>query len=90
MGKKAQCGNSETRIEVDVSEQRCKGCGICEAVCPSGCLRLDTSRFNDGGFHPAVYLYRGRKGACTGCGLCYLVCPDYAVASIKRIHIRES
>lgn len=73
---------------VEIYPEKCKGCGICAAICPRGCLGLDQEVFNSKGFHPAGYVFRGSKGECTGCGLCYMVCPDYAIYAIKTLKKR--
>ncbi|MGQ9887229.1 MAG: 4Fe-4S dicluster domain-containing protein [Aggregatilineales bacterium] len=59
---------------ITIDCDRCKGCGLCVAVCPQGVLALDQDRLNARGYHPAALV--DPNGACTGCALCALVCPD--------------
>ena len=54
-------------IEVDVA--RCKGDGLCVAVCPSGCLEAD-ERGGPVAADPAV---------CNACGHCVAACPHDAL-----------
>jgi 2-oxoglutarate ferredoxin oxidoreductase subunit delta len=71
----------KSRVVVD--SERCKGCDLCVVACPQGNLYLSEAR-NRKGYHPAVFVYHGKKGACTACGLCYWVCPDFAIAEVSR------
>lgn len=59
------------RGQIEVSEEECKGCGLCVDACPPRVLKL-SERFNAHGYHPALYLGRG----CTGCGICFFACPE--------------
>lgn len=70
---------------VEIDGEQCKGCELCRVVCPRGCLDLDRTIFNTGGFHPARFTYLGSRGACTACGICYMVCPDFAIAEIRKL-----
>jgi pyruvate ferredoxin oxidoreductase delta subunit len=45
----------------------CTSCGMCQLVCPEGCIRSENSEFNpDYDF-------------CKGCGLCAHECPAKAI-----------
>ncbi len=61
--------------EVVIDEKRCKGCGICVAVCPKQGLRVGEV-FNQAGYYYPVFL---EDAGCTGCGACVKLCPDFAV-----------
>lgn len=63
---------------LDIAVDRCKGCGLCVAVCPKDILSLDLSAVNDLGHHPVRLT---DAGACTSCALCARICPD-AVFSV--------
>ncbi len=56
---------------VTIDEERCKGCGLCVAVCPPHVLSLSELRYNSRGYRP-IELADG----CTGCEMCYRMCPD--------------
>jgi 2-oxoglutarate ferredoxin oxidoreductase subunit delta len=59
-------------IRLVIHAERCKNCGLCQAVCPQGNLRASES-LNDAGYHPTAQC---DEAECTGCGLCALMCPD--------------
>lgn len=58
-----------------VERERCKGCGLCVAVCPFGVLHL-SSDYNSLGYAVAAMAYPEK---CTGCALCAQRCPDVAI-----------
>jgi 2-oxoglutarate ferredoxin oxidoreductase subunit delta len=58
---------------LDIAADRCKGCGLCVAVCPKGILSLDASAVNELGYHPVRLT---DAAACTSCALCARICPD--------------
>jgi len=65
---------------VQVRRERCKGCYLCLAACPNGCLQKETA-LNSRGVHPV----RIRAGAlCTGCANCAVVCPDVAILVFRE------
>lgn len=66
---------------LDIAVDRCKGCGLCVAVCPKGILSLDASAVNDLGYHPVRLT---DAGACTSCALCARICPDAVFAVYAR------
>lgn len=68
-------GNSMSRIVF--LEERCKGCGLCAAVCPAHIIR-PSGRFNRQG-----YEVMETEGRCTGCASCALMCPDVAIRVFK-------
>lgn len=61
--------------KVVITEDRCKGCGLCIAYCPPEVLGL-APYLNTRGFAPAVLLDDAR---CTSCAVCAMVCPDAAI-----------
>ncbi len=65
--------------KIEILEDRCKGCELCVAFCPRGCIRI-SGRLNNTGYHPAEP--SGDK--CTGCGICYLVCPEPGCITVYR------
>jgi 2-oxoglutarate ferredoxin oxidoreductase subunit delta len=54
---------------IDIFRDWCKGCGICAAFCPRGCIKM-----SEAGEPVVVDAKR-----CTGCGWCELHCPDFAI-----------
>ncbi len=65
---------------IKISEELCKGCGLCELFCPQKIIKLDnkTNRF---GYHPALITDEDK---CSGCGFCFLMCPDIAIQVERR------
>ena len=37
---------------LDIAVDRCKGCGLCVAICPKHVLALEPSFVNEHGYHP--------------------------------------
>ena len=60
------------KIIIDI--ERCKGCGLCVAVCPKNGIAI-SKKSNKSGYFPAQSL----NTACTGCAVCAIVCPDVAI-----------
>ncbi len=59
------------QIEID----RCKGCGLCIAVCPKKVLEI-SSEVNTKGYYP---VFQARPGDCVFCATCCRMCPDVAI-----------
>lgn len=59
---------------VIIDADRCKGCGLCEAVCKRKCIEQSLSP-NDAGYFPAEV----RGVDCIACGNCAMICPDAAI-----------
>ena len=58
-----------------IDSERCKGCGLCVAVCPKQVLEISET-VNSRGYFPA---YQARPEDCVKCGLCCTMCPDVAI-----------
>ncbi|MDX1764027.1 MAG: 4Fe-4S binding protein [bacterium] len=63
------------QFTVTVDRKRCKGCGICIALCPTDVLEME---------HPEMKCRVARVEACIGCLMCEMHCPDFAIVSAPR------
>ncbi|SKC83124.1 4Fe-4S binding protein [Maledivibacter halophilus] len=66
--------------KVTFNEDICKGCELCISVCPVNIIKMDTSRINSKGYHPA---WVKEMDKCLGCGNCATICPD-VVITVER------
>lgn len=65
-------------IVVDV--EKCKGCGVCVSVCPTGVVVLG-KKVNAKGYNFAVM----QDGVdCIGCASCAMVCPDSCITVYRE------
>lgn len=62
---------------VESGHERCIGCGLCEKICIAKCIRMDTSKGEDG--RKKVTEYTINFGRCIYCGFCAEVCPELAI-----------
>ncbi len=65
---------------IEISETRCKGCGLCTIACPKKLVSLSDTP-NSLGFTVAVF---AGSVLCTGCTLCAEMCPDVAITVFKE------
>jgi 2-oxoglutarate ferredoxin oxidoreductase subunit delta len=70
-----------TQGMVLIDEDRCKGCGLCVALCPAHALHLAEGRFNLKGYRPVEV---ADAEACTGCAVCAVICPDVVFTVYRR------
>ena len=66
-------------IHLTFCQDRCKGCGLCVAVCPKHILTLESGT-NVKGYHPASCT---EEAACIGCASCAKMCPD-SIITIQK------
>ncbi|MDD3661558.1 MAG: 4Fe-4S binding protein [Candidatus Dojkabacteria bacterium] len=58
----------------------CKGCRLCQQVCPQKCLKLDET--NRGVYNNQIV--KCDVETCIACGLCEQICPDRAIKVEKK------
>jgi len=61
---------------------RCIGCGLCEKICISDCIKMDT-RYDENQ-RKEVSEYTINFGRCIFCGYCAEVCPELAIVHGPR------
>jgi NADH-quinone oxidoreductase subunit I len=62
---------------LESGNNRCIGCGLCEKICISKCIRMDTKI--DENSRKEVMEYTINLGRCIFCGYCAEVCPELAI-----------
>lgn len=64
-------------IMLESGNDRCIGCGLCEKICISDCIRIDS--YLDENNRKAISGYSINYGRCIFCGYCAEVCPELAI-----------
>lgn len=71
--KRFQSNAFRGKLEVNIGNNGCVGCGICKKVCPSGAIEYTK---NDEG---KVTSYTFNLNKCIFCGNCMYYCPHSAI-----------
>ncbi len=67
---------------VEISQEGCKGCGLCVANCPVQCLEINTGDTNSFGLH---YTFLAQPEKCIACQNCAVMCPDAAITVYRKM-----
>ncbi|MCI7412005.1 MAG: NADH-quinone oxidoreductase subunit NuoI [Helicobacter bilis] len=67
---------------LESGSERCIGCGLCEKICTSNCIRILTHEGDDS--RKKIDSYTINLGRCIYCGLCAEVCPELAIVMGNR------
>lgn len=73
--------SSLAKGRIVINKEMCKGCELCNTVCPYGLIHM-ADNYNAKGYRPAILV--DPEGRCTGCTLCSMICPD-AVITVFRL-----
>ncbi len=68
-------------MKYEIDRERCKGCGLCVAVCPKNVLAISND-VNAKGYFPVC---RERPEACVLCATCCRMCPDVAISITETV-----
>jgi 2-oxoglutarate ferredoxin oxidoreductase subunit delta len=59
----------------------CKGCELCNHVCPVHILTMDATRMNKSGYRLVSVTDISK---CIGCAFCAMICPD-SVIKVEQV-----
>jgi 2-oxoglutarate ferredoxin oxidoreductase subunit delta len=63
------------QFRVTIDRNRCKGCELCNKVCPKGVLGM-SKEINDKGY---FFSHVVAQENCIGCRFCAMQCPEVAI-----------
>ncbi len=69
-----------------IEKDRCKGCGLCVAVCPKKVLEI-SNEVNAKGYFPA---FQARPEDCVKCAICCTMCPDVAITITEKNEVEDT
>ncbi len=61
--------------------ERCKGCALCNLVCPKKIISM-SEELNELGYYVAGVDNENQKN-CVGCGFCFRMCPDSVITILS-------
>jgi len=67
--------------KIIIDTERCKGCGLCVAVCSQGSIVISNVP-NKAGYFPA----NATNIDCTGCAMCAIICPETIIEVYRDEH----
>lgn len=67
---------------VESENERCISCGLCEKICISNCIKMETRV--DENSRKELLEYTINMGRCIYCGYCAEVCPELAIVHGQR------
>jgi 2-oxoglutarate ferredoxin oxidoreductase subunit delta len=59
-----------------ISQEACKGCGLCVSSCPKKIIELSDKEINSQGYYAARITDADK---CIGCAFCAVMCPDLCI-----------
>jgi 2-oxoglutarate ferredoxin oxidoreductase subunit delta len=71
---------AKVRGAIVVDIERCKGCELCVANCPTQTIAMKPV-VNNKGYH---YAYMQNPESCTGCTNCAVICPDGVITVYRK------
>ena len=71
------------RGNITIDRERCKGCELCQPVCPKQLIRT-SAKLNDEGYLPAEFEDIAGADGCNACCLCAQICPDLAITVFRE------
>lgn len=77
---KERCVNKMNRVTINTD--RCRGCGLCEDVCPKHIITLSGHKLNAQGYHPAEIT---DMSLCIACAMCATMCPHVVIKVEKNV-----
>ena len=68
-------------MKLSVSQDKCKGCGLCISACPRKLLTRSNEINSLGVRYPVLT----DETACISCASCALTCPDMCISIYKEV-----
>lgn len=62
--------------KLTITNELCKGCGLCVGACPKNILAVSNSQTNAKGY---FFVEELDPSKCIGCAFCAIMCPDCVI-----------